>query len=126
METMTGRGYDPWEHAGRLGLNVVYRSLRTGNGLWVPQIRTIFLQTRLRAIHERSVLAHEVGHACMGHVESSPRYELQADRWAARHLIDPHELRAAAAASPDPGVWCHELNVSADILERYLRDTRAA
>jgi Zn-dependent peptidase ImmA (M78 family) len=126
METMTGRDYDPYEHAGRLGIDVVYRALRTGNGLWVPQIRTIYLQTRLRAIHERSVLAHEVGHACMGHQESNPRHELQADRWAARHLIDPCELRAAAAASPDPGIWCHELNVSADILERYLWDHRAA
>jgi len=121
---MTGLGYDPYEHAQRLGIHVAYRPLRTGSGLWVPEIRTIFLQTRLRVIHERSVLAHELGHALMGHRDSSPRHEVQADRWAARQLIHPDELRAAAAASPDPGVWCHELNVSADILDRYLRDGR--
>lgn len=124
MVTTTGLDYDPYEHARRLGIHVVYRQLRTGNGLWVPEIRTIFLQTRMRLIHERSVLAHELGHALMGHRDSTPRQEIQADRWAARHLINPDELRSAAAASPDPGVWCHELNVSADILERYLRDDR--
>lgn len=124
MVKTTGLDYDPYEHARNLGIHVVYRPLRTANGLWVPEIRTIFLRTRMRVIHERSVLAHELGHACMGHIESTPRHELQADRWAAKHLINPAELQRAAAASPDPGVWCHELNVSADILERYLRDDR--
>lgn len=124
--TMTGLDYDPYEHAQRLGIRVVYRPLRSSNGLWVPEIRTIFLQTKMRVIHERSVLAHEIGHAIMGHRESTPRHEVQADRWAARHLINPDELQRAAKASPDPGVWCHELNVSADILERYLHDRRRA
>lgn len=122
--TRTGRSYDPYEHAANLGLNVVYRKLRAGNGLWIPEIRTIFLQRRLRAIHERSVLAHELGHVLLGHRESTPKNEIQADRWAARRLVDPQELRAAAATTHDIGQWCHELNVSADILERYLRDNR--
>jgi Zn-dependent peptidase ImmA (M78 family) len=126
MAMTRGLGYDPYVHADNLGVRVIYRNLRTGNGLWVPQIRTIFLQTRMRMIHERSVLSHELGHVCMGHSESTARNEVQADRWAARHLIHPDEIAAAATMSSDPGVWCHELNVSADILERYLRDHRAA
>jgi Zn-dependent peptidase ImmA (M78 family) len=121
-----GRSYDPFAHAEQLGVQVVYRRLRTANGLWVPDIRTIFLQTRMRALHERSVLSHELGHVCLGHRESNPRNELLADRWAARHLIDTDELHAAAQSTEDIGAWCHELNVSADILERYLTDIRRA
>lgn len=126
QSTRTGRNYDPHDHAAALGINVTYRRLMTGNGLWVPEIRTIFLQRRMRTIHERSVLAHELGHALLGHRESTPKHELQADRWAARRLVDADELRSVAATTQDIGAWCHELNVSADILERYLRDNRRA
>lgn len=119
---ITGRRYDPHEHAHQLGINVVYRKLRTANGLWIPDIRTIFLQSRMRAIHERSVLAHEIGHVCLGHRDTTPRNEKLADRWAARHLIDVDELKRAAQSTEDLGSWCHELNVSADILDRFLQD----
>lgn len=122
----TGRTYDPHEHAELLGINVVYRKLRTANGLWIPDIRTIFLQSRMRVIHERSVLTHELGHVCLGHRDTTPRNETLADRWAARHLIKLDELRRAARATDDIGAWCHELNVSADILDRFLLDIRRA
>ena len=118
--------YNPHEHAAKLGIDVVYRRIRTAHGLWIPDIRTIILQPRMRVLHERSVLAHELGHALLGHRYSSAKNELLADRWAAQRLINPDELLAAAASSPDPGIWCHELNVSADILERYLSDSKAA
>lgn len=124
--TTTGLAYDPHEHADRLGVNVVYRKLRTANGLWVPDLRTIFLQTRMRAIHERSVLTHELAHVCLGHRDTTPRQEAQADRWAARKLIHHDELIRAAATYDDPGLWCHELNVSAKLLERYMKDHRAS
>jgi hypothetical protein len=126
MKTTTGLEYDPYQHADRLGVDVVYRKLRTGNGLWIPEIRTIFLQSRMRVIHERSVLTHELGHVCLGHSQPSERNELRADRWAVRQLIRDEEIAVVAAGSADPGVWCHELNVSADILERYLYDHRSA
>lgn len=122
MATTSGRAYDPHAHAEQLGINVVYRKLRTANGLWIPEVRTVFLQTRMRALHERSVLTHELGHVCLGHRESTPRNELLADRWACRHLVDADELREAAKQTDDLGAWCHELNVSADILDRYLTD----
>lgn len=121
-----GRAYDPHEHAQSLGINVVYRRLRTANGLWVPDLRTIFLQNRMRAVHERSVLTHELGHVCLGHREETPRNEVAADRWAARRLVDLNELRDASRVTTDQGAWCHELNVSAHILDRFLRDNRVA
>jgi len=117
-------GYDPFAHAEALGLQVIYRNLTTANGLWLPDLRVIFLQKRMRAIHERSVLSHEIGHAVLGHRQSTPKHEVQADRWAVRKLIDPDLVRGVARTTDDIGAWCHELNVSADILDRYLQDRR--
>ena len=125
MQTI-GRGYDPHEHAWSLGVKVVYRPLRTANGLWIPDLNTIFLQTRMRAIHERSVLTHEIGHFWLGHTDATPRQEIQADRWASKKLIDIRELKTAAAANDDPGLWCHDLNVSPKILTQFMCDSRAS
>jgi Zn-dependent peptidase ImmA (M78 family) len=119
-------GYDPYEHADRLNIEVVYGTLRTANGLWLPDRRTIILQPRMRRLLERSVLAHELGHVCLGHRESTPRNERQADRYAARHLIRPGDIARAAQQSPDPGAWCVELDVTPHILETYLRDNPPA
>jgi Zn-dependent peptidase ImmA (M78 family) len=117
-------GYDPFAHAEALGLQVIHRNLTTANGLYLPDLGIIFLQKRMRAIHERSVLSHEVGHAVLGHRASTPKHEVQADRWAVRKLIHPDHVRSIAQTTDDIGVWCHELNVSADILDRYLQDQR--
>jgi Zn-dependent peptidase ImmA (M78 family) len=118
--------YDPYEHAHRLGIQIGYQRLRTGNGLWVPDHRLIILQPRLRRIEERSVLTHEMAHVCLGHRDTTPRNELRADRWAVHKLIPPGALEEAALFSAEPGQWCHQLGVSADILDRALLDYRAA
>jgi len=78
----------------------------------------------MSAIQDRSVLTHELAHVCLGHRDATPRQELQADRWAARKLVHPDELRQAARHNPDPGIWCHDLNVSASLLDRYIKDHR--
>ncbi|TQL46714.1 uncharacterized protein DUF955 [Homoserinimonas aerilata] len=126
MEIKLGTTYDPHEHADQIGVRIEYQRLRTANGLWLPEYRTIILQPRMRKIVERSVLAHEMGHVCLGHQESTPRNELRADRWAVRKLVAPGALEHAALISPDPGDWCHHLGVSADLIERALLDRNAA
>ena len=113
-------GYDPFEHAERLGIQIVYRRLTTGNGLWVPDLHAIFLQPRMRAVHERTILAHELGHACLGHRSSTPKHERQADIFAAKHLIDPTQLDTVRRFSPDPNVWAHEIGVTLPLLETFL------
>ncbi|HEY8590682.1 MAG TPA: ImmA/IrrE family metallo-endopeptidase [Naasia sp.] len=120
------RGYDPHEHAERLGIDVVYGRLRTANGLWVPDRRTIILKPGMRALLERTVLAHEMGHVCLGHRDDRPKHERQADHFAARHLIDPVHLEEVALFSSDPGQWCVELDVTPHILDVYLREIRRA
>jgi Zn-dependent peptidase ImmA (M78 family) len=122
---MTTRGaYDPYEHADRLGIPVVHGRLRADNGMWIPEERVIVLRRGMRRLLERSVLAHEIGHAALGHRDDRPRHERQADIFAARHLIDPARLADVAADHPDPGYWCIELDVTPQILETYLRDVR--
>lgn len=123
---MTRRGaYDPYEHADRMGIPVIQGRLRTANGLWIPEERVIVLRPGMRRLLERSTLAHELGHAALGHRDDRPRHERQADIYAARHLIDPHHLADVARGHPDPGQWCTELDVTPRILETYLRDVRS-
>jgi len=118
--------YDPYEHAERLNVDVVYGRLRTCNGLWLPDERTIVLRRSMRTLVERTVLAHELGHVCLGHRDDRPKHERMADIWAARHLIDHHHLTDIALFSPDPEQWAVELQVTPHILDTYLRDVRAA
>lgn len=113
--------YDPFEHAERLGIQIVYRRLTTTNGLWVPDLNAIFLQPRMRAVHERSTLAHELGHACLGHRQSTPKHERQADIFAARHLIDPAKLQQVQHISSDPNVWANEVGVTLPLLETFFK-----
>jgi Zn-dependent peptidase ImmA (M78 family) len=112
--------YDPYEHAARLGITVDYHALRTANGIWIPEERVILLRPRMRVLLERSVLAHEVAHATLGHRTSTPRAERQADVLAARRLITPERLLEAARGSSDQGEWCVDLEVTPHILSTYL------
>lgn len=118
-------GYDPFEHAERLGIQIIYRRLTTANGFWVPDLHAIFLQPRMRAVHERSTLAHELGHACLGHTSSNQKQERQADIFAARHLIDPEHLDYIRKTTPDPRIWANELGVTPILLEAYIRHIAA-
>lgn len=123
---MTADGaYDPFEHAERLSIDVVFGRLRSSNGLWVPERRTIILKRGMRVMLERSVLAHELGHVCLGHLESTTRNEFLADRWAARKLISPDHLAAVARIHEDPAQWCIELDVTPHLLETYLQSNTA-
>lgn len=118
--------YDPWEHAARIGINIEHQSLRTANGLWLPEHRTIVLRSRMRRIQERSTLTHELAHVCLGHVDDSGRNEIRADRWAVRKLVAPGALEHVALLSVDPNDWCYALDVSPRILDRALADLRVA
>jgi Zn-dependent peptidase ImmA (M78 family) len=119
--------YDPFEHAERLGIEVVSGRLRTTNALWVPEQRTVIMKRGLRRLEERSTLAHELGHVCLGHEDDRPRHEFLADRWAARHLIAPNQLSKAMQSSDDPGQWCVDLDVTPHMLETFfsLADSRS-
>ncbi|OOB91220.1 hypothetical protein [Rathayibacter sp. VKM Ac-2630] len=115
--------YDPEEHLFRLGVPVLSYPLRSANGLYVDDIRTVLVRPRLKKIHLRCVLAHEAAHAEARHRDVGlllPRLELYADRTAARRLIDPDRLDDLRRWRNDPGEWCIELGVTPHLLSVYL------
>lgn len=112
--------YDPFAHAEQLGIRVRFGRLRTSNGLWLPEHRTIVIKEGMRAMHTRVALTHEIGHADLGHEDDRPKHERQADRYAARKLVDPHRLRELAAWSTDRHRIAHELGVTQRILNAFV------
>lgn len=120
-----GREYDPWTHAEQLGLEVIVRPLRTSHGLWLPEMRTILLHSRLRAGAQRNVLAHEIGHADLGHMDDRPKHERQADVYAARNLICPDELAELYKWCPDERRLISELGVTTRLFRAYFQSPAA-
>lgn len=116
----SGPAYDPWEHADALGIRVALRPLTTVNELWLPRLRTIVLKSSMRPAHQRNALAHGIGHAVLGHTDDRPKHERQADRFAAKQLIDPVELRRLTAWCDDPGQVAAELGITRRFLLAYL------
>ena len=112
--------YDPHDHAHSLGIEIVYGRLRTGNGLWVPDQQAIFLQRGMRVIQERSVLAHELGHANLGHRDDRPKHEVMADRWAAEALVNAERFRELVTWTPDTARLSLELGVTTKLMQVYL------
>jgi Zn-dependent peptidase ImmA (M78 family) len=104
--------YDPYQHAADLGIEVIHRPLRTANGMWLPDHNLIVIRSRLRAVHDRCALAHEIGHADLGHRDDETRHEVQADRYAALHLIDDERAAEVCAWTQDPAKIAAELGVS--------------
>lgn len=121
-----GRAYDPWEHADRLGVDVIVRPLRTAHGLWLPEHNTILVHSKLRAGARRNVLAHEIGHAALAHQDDRPKHELQADRFAARNLICPDELAELYQWCPDEQRIVSELGVTTRLFRAYVLGSRVA
>lgn len=120
-----GRAYDPWEHADALGIEVVVRRLRTANGRWFPEYNQILISDRLRAGHQRLTLAHELGHGVHQHLDDRPKYEKQADQFAARHLICPDELADLYEWCPDEQRIVAELGITTRLFRAYVLDRAA-
>jgi Zn-dependent peptidase ImmA (M78 family) len=118
--TPRGRAYDPWEHADRLGIEVVVRRLRTANGRWFPDYNTIALSDKLRTRDQRLVLSHEIGHGVLLHVDERPKHEKQADQFAARNLICPEELADLYGWARDERRIVAELGVTTTLFRAYV------
>lgn len=112
--------YDPFAHADQLSIHVTFGRLRSANGIWLPDQHMIVIKEGMRAMHTRVALAHEIGHAALGHEDDRPKHERQADRYAASRLIDPDRLRDLAAWSADRFRIASELGVTQRILSAYM------
>lgn len=94
-------------------------------GRWYPARRTISLRSDLPARARQCTLAHELGHAVLGH-DAGPdlpqwvveKQERAADRWAAKTLISEDAYKSAEhALGPHPGAIAAELGVTVHILD---------
>ncbi len=109
--------------------------LDEGRGWWCPAERVILLDERLDRRTARCVLAHELGHALLGHTGAPPfgdvgwlavRQEAQADRWAARRLLRGTDVTRVLATFPDDcEAAAQELDVTVEVLQTWLRDVAA-
>lgn len=107
-------------------LRVVEGPGRTRGG-FDPATKTIRLNPGMSGRLTRSVLAHELGHAHLGHVptqvpEVRARQECRADEWAACRLITPRAYaEAEALRGPHLASLAFELGVTIELVSAYQR-----
>lgn len=107
--------------AHRRGIRVWWRPLPGRDGAWSQRHRSIWLDPRLTAAETRSLLAHELGHAALGHDGPQSRAaECRTWRHAARRLITDDEYAVAEdECGPHPGALAAALDVTREIVTAY-------
>lgn len=115
--------YDPWAHAAQLHIPVVEAPIVGAKGLWYPHPGMIVIRPGMREFIARSVLAHELAHATLGHPGGHhPRNEAAANRLAARWLLTPEQVVDAARSRGISDRTCHDLCVTRTILITAIAD----
>lgn len=116
-----------YDYATQLGVTIEYTKLDGRVGGYRHDIRHIRMQQGMLPVKERSVLAHELGHATYGdeptifrHMNS--KQERRADEWAAHFLIDAEEYRLAEERFGSHTRWiAQELGVLEKLVHAYER-----
>lgn len=106
------------------GICIYWRSLsRERRGLWDARTRSIWIDPALSNRGARSLLAHELGHAALGHVGPQPAArEREAWEWAARTLIHPCDYaHAEAETGAHRGALAEALDLSVKVVTAYQR-----
>lgn len=101
-------------------------------GRWHPSTRTISLRSDLPARARQCTLAHELGHAVLGHAAGPDlpqwvveKQERAADRWAAETLISEDAYKSAEhSLGPHSGAIAAELGVTVHLLEIWRAPRR--
>jgi hypothetical protein len=112
--------YDPWEHARRLGIQVIERPIEKADGYWMQEYSTIVLRDSLPRAQQRDVLAHEIGHAVHSHTFSSPENEWVADRFAAAHLFTVELVEWALSLGGTPVEVARRLGTTTTRLRAWM------
>lgn len=104
------------------GFDVQFVSMSAYSGLLFDGL--ILINSNKARLTQRAALAHELGHAHYGHNKlgaphSSPKHELQANRYAAGLLIDENAYRQAAMSFPEVRELARELDVPMKLLELW-------
>ena len=107
-----------------LGVSVTLGALPAGWwGAFRYTSRTVTMRAGLSVAQFRSVLAHELGHAHLGHTRNHPPHSKQesaADRFAAKHLVRMDDYHAAMAMHGlDTDAMARELHVMPWVIRDY-------
>lgn len=81
--------------------------------------RTISYVWGLTHAEQRSVIAHELGHAHYEHDCSSDRNEREADAWAANLLVDPESYANLEREGHDHHAIADHLGVTLDVVHAF-------
>lgn len=88
-------------------------------GFYSPTEARIYFDLSLTPNERRVVIAHELGHAFLGHDGDSATNERLADTYAAELLINPSDYAQLERISPDPHYLADELGVTAGLIAHY-------
>lgn len=123
--------YSPWSDvaARHPHVQVERCDIAPVRGAWVAEVAVILLDRALGRVERAATLAHEIAHIDLRHHEHTPphqwfavRLEAEADRLAARRLLDDvDEVAEAMALHPhDLAAAADDLDVTVDVLLRRL------
>lgn len=110
--------------AHNIGVRIIITSKLCGrlNACWHKPTRSIIISKHLDPATARCTLAHELGHAILGHDCSTPIAEREADRWAAKTLLTPAEVhQAAQEVGGHPAAIAAELGVTPHLLATWWK-----
>lgn len=95
----------------------------------VPELRRIYVDSRLTNDEQHGHLAHELGHLhtgdpCVKHPTSATELarERRADRYAARALIEPREYARIESINPDQHAIAEELGIPVEYVLVFEED----
>ena len=123
MATTRDRLDDLFQRCADLGIDVEWRDLgELRRGEFRRHANVIVLNRRLTTPQALSCLAHELGHAFLGHGCSTPANEQRAWEYAAALVISPAEYAAAEArVGSEAPALALELAVTPRLIEGWRR-----
>lgn len=110
-------------HAASLGVSVHVAHIDgTQRGYYDSEAKTVVYDFELTPVEQRSVLAHELGHAFYDHqCYGNAKFEAAADYYAARLLIDPVAYMEAEHIDPSPAAIAEALDVETKLVHAFER-----
>lgn len=108
-----------------LGIVIEYVPMLRRDGEYRHDLKRIRLRLGMTTRLERSILAHELGHAVFGDVPSrfgpvNAKQERRADEWAARQLIHVDDYRLAEEIhNGHVPAMAHDLGVISRLITAY-------
>jgi len=111
----------PDAYARALGVRVRYGWVPDGLwGTYDANLHIITLKRGLAPTQLLCTLMHELGHAAYGHSATTPRYEREANHWAAVRLISKQDFVDAILVDNNAVAIAYRLGVLPDVVEHYI------